>query len=311
MAIYNGTQKIDMSGVAKVYVGTQLVYQKTVDPEWIEQYSSTNSTYGGRYISFDNGTNWTKVTSSSDPYYLRAYSQRIWTDGTYLYSSEGAGKHYKFNDTTKVWDAITWNVDVYGDRIWTDGTDIFFSDINLQYKLNLSTGEWETHTWSSGGTTEIAGNQIWTDGTDIYFSGSNGIYVYNRTNNNWTAVTFINYPAGTSTYQIWSDGIDNYYSSGTTHKVLDKSTRTWSDMTWNGLINFAGTEVMHWNNKIYVRQGTSPYNFYELNVATHTWTLSAEMLNPLTSSKNQFRGARMLSKHGRIQNGAQPFTYRQ
>ena len=28
MAIYNGTQKIDMSGVDKVYVGTQLVYQK-------------------------------------------------------------------------------------------------------------------------------------------------------------------------------------------------------------------------------------------------------------------------------------------
>lgn len=29
MAIYNGTQKIDVSGVDKVYVGTQLVYQKT------------------------------------------------------------------------------------------------------------------------------------------------------------------------------------------------------------------------------------------------------------------------------------------
>ena len=28
MAIYIGTQKIDVSGVDKVYVGTQLVYQK-------------------------------------------------------------------------------------------------------------------------------------------------------------------------------------------------------------------------------------------------------------------------------------------
>ena len=32
MAIYNGTQKINMSGVDKVYVGTQLVYQK-ITPE--------------------------------------------------------------------------------------------------------------------------------------------------------------------------------------------------------------------------------------------------------------------------------------
>lgn len=312
MAIYNGTQKINMSGVDKVYVGTQLVYQKTTDPEWIEQYSNTSVTYGGRYISFDNGTTWAKVTSSGDPYYIYSYPIRIWTDRTYLYSSEDAGKHYKFNDTTKIWDSITWNVNVSGDKIWTDGTDIFYSNgTSTQYKLNLSTGQWETHTWDSGSTANIYGNQIWTDGTDIYHSTSSTISVYSRANNNWTTVTFTNDPAGPNTYQIWSDGADTYYSSGTTQKILDKSTKTWSDMTWTGLTNFAGTELIHWNNKIYVRQGASPYNFYELNVATHTWTLSSEMTNPLTSSRNNFRGARMLSKHGRVQNGAQPFTYRQ
>ncbi len=33
MAIYNGTQKVKLSGIAKVYVGNQLVYQKVV-PQW-------------------------------------------------------------------------------------------------------------------------------------------------------------------------------------------------------------------------------------------------------------------------------------
>ena len=34
MAIYNGTQKINMSGIDKVYVGSQLVYQKQLPPSW-------------------------------------------------------------------------------------------------------------------------------------------------------------------------------------------------------------------------------------------------------------------------------------
>ena len=42
MAIYNGTQKINVSGVDKIYVGTQLVYQK--GPSWKNVWHNEAST---------------------------------------------------------------------------------------------------------------------------------------------------------------------------------------------------------------------------------------------------------------------------
>lgn len=48
MAIYIGTQKIDVSGVDKVYVGTQLVYQKAPQPQWHTEWEGNRRVgYGG------------------------------------------------------------------------------------------------------------------------------------------------------------------------------------------------------------------------------------------------------------------------
>lgn len=73
MAIYNGTQKINVSGVDKIYVGTQLVYQNT--PPVLESITLSGQTtslnrgasfkFGGTVTAhYDNGST-ANVTSQS------------------------------------------------------------------------------------------------------------------------------------------------------------------------------------------------------------------------------------------------------
>lgn len=72
MAIYNGTQKVSMSGVEKIYVGTQLVYQNTPVLTSITLSGQTTSLNRGASFSFggtvtahyDNGST-ANVTSST------------------------------------------------------------------------------------------------------------------------------------------------------------------------------------------------------------------------------------------------------
>ena len=72
MAIYNGTQKVKVSGVAKVYVGTQIVYQNAPVLTSITLSGQTTSLNRGAAFSFggtvtahyDNGST-ADVTSST------------------------------------------------------------------------------------------------------------------------------------------------------------------------------------------------------------------------------------------------------
>ena len=69
MAIYNGTQKINMSGIDKVYVGSQLVYQKQLPPSW--------------HTIFEGDKTWTSANNN--------VNRRDWTDPIIETASE-----YKF-----------------------------------------------------------------------------------------------------------------------------------------------------------------------------------------------------------------------
>lgn len=67
MAIYNGTQKVKPSGVSKVYVGSQLVYQgkgwhTIYEGSWSKTWTSSTST---------GTTNICSLTNSNEPMKLR------------------------------------------------------------------------------------------------------------------------------------------------------------------------------------------------------------------------------------------------
>lgn len=77
MAIYIGTQKIDVSGVDKVYVGTQLVYQQVV-PVYVTAISTSGQTteynlndtfsYNGTCTAtYSDGTTATVIPTASSP----------------------------------------------------------------------------------------------------------------------------------------------------------------------------------------------------------------------------------------------------
>lgn len=84
MAIYNGTQKVSVSGIDKVYVGTQLVYQKAAAKTLV------SVTYGSPMIQdFDVGTTFTPTPL------IATYS-----DGTTAYVQDSAT--YTGNNTSTV-----------------------------------------------------------------------------------------------------------------------------------------------------------------------------------------------------------------
>lgn len=129
MAIYNGTQKVSVSGIDKVYVGTQLVYQKAaakvLQSITLSGYNSrlakgSTYVYGGTVTAnYSDGTT-ADVTSSA------SYSRyNMSTAGTYqvLVTYDEGGVHtYKYYTLT-----------VYGSNTLFQGTKTY------SWKLSNST----------------------------------------------------------------------------------------------------------------------------------------------------------------------------
>lgn len=95
MAIYNGTQKIDMSGVAKVYVGTQLVYQKAPQKTWVTLFTGTKTFSAGASTS----TNWDIGIHQTDIYKFRitcSFKVRSYASGS---AKHGQISQYNPSDT--------------------------------------------------------------------------------------------------------------------------------------------------------------------------------------------------------------------
>lgn len=150
MAIYNGTQKVSLSGIAKVYVGTQLVYQKTapVGPVTVTtsvgnlgaHYQWTNNEYVGGasvqdywYLDYNASTPQIEVNGSNTSggtYY-----------GTPKYNTSSGGqlRLYGSNDGTTIWTPNGQNYML----IWQGGANKKFTDITITFTAsNTSTCLW-------------------------------------------------------------------------------------------------------------------------------------------------------------------------
>ena len=191
----------------------------------------------------------------------------IWTDGDYIYASNGK-THYKLDKATSTWRITSWKglTSFFGDRVWTDGNNIYYSNGNEQYVLNKSTSTWSTKTWN--GLTNFKGYNVWTDGNNIYYSNGNEQYVLNKSTSTWSTKTW----NGLTNFKgdnVWTDGNNIYYSNTTSAQyVLNKTTSTWVVKSWKGYNNIQGEFVWTDGDNIYYSIGSS---HYVLDIALSTW----------------------------------------
>lgn len=79
-----------------------------------------------------------------------AYPRCFWQDYGGNTHYDYGSVHYVYNDDTKIWSSVTWNISIQaGDFIWTDGTTIYYSNSSNQYYLDRDTNTWIVKTWSS------------------------------------------------------------------------------------------------------------------------------------------------------------------
>ena len=191
----------------------------------------------------------------------------IWTDGDYIYASNGTS-HYKLDKATSTWYITSWKglTNFLGEYVWTDGNNIYYSNRNEQYVLNKSTSTWSAKAWS--GLTNFKGTDIWTDGNNIYYSNGNEQYVLNKSTSIWSAKAW-NGLTNFKGYSVWTDGVNIYYSNTTSAQyVLNKTTSTWVVKNWKGYNNLQGEYVWTDGDNIYYSTGSA---HYVLDVVTSTW----------------------------------------
>ena len=193
----------------------------------------------------------------------------IWTDGDYIYASNGK-THYKLDKATSTWRITSWKglTSFFGDRVWTDGNNIYYSNGNEQYVLNKSTSTWSTKTWN--GLTNFKGTNVWTDGINIYYSNGNEQYVLNKSTSTWSTKAWNGLTNFKGT-DVWTDGNNIYYSNTTSAQyVLNKTTSTWVVKSWEGYKNIQGEFVWTDGDNIYYSSGSL---HYVLDIALSRWNL--------------------------------------
>ena len=94
-----------------------------------QQYFYYNGTQGA-YLS--NNT-WTAATLS-----VSMYGKNMWTDGKYIYASEGNNHYLPSTGEAVSFSGLT---NFYGRYIWTDGINIYYSSGSTQYKYNKTFNE--------------------------------------------------------------------------------------------------------------------------------------------------------------------------
>lgn len=171
MAIYNGTQKIDMTGIDKVYVGIQLVYQKSspIVLDYITLANYTTSLEKGSAFSFGgtvtahytNGTT-ADVTSSTT---FSGYDMS--TAGTYTvtasYTENSVTKTATYQLTvTKAWTTV-WSGNTkfgYGGKTTTTtlATVPFVS--GMKFRVTFTGMSGTIQQYDSGSVTYIPSNRV-------------------------------------------------------------------------------------------------------------------------------------------------------
>ena len=124
-------------------------------------------------------------------------------------------------------------------NIWTDGLNFYFSSIEMQYKFNASTQEWEKIHWKNNNN--FNGYQVWLDyNNNVYCESYRLSYdqtilgaTYNGSHS-WEYISpthqYSSFVLDGSGEHVWSDGEIIYYSYQGDNKILDR-TNGWLNVS--------------------------------------------------------------------------------
>lgn len=195
MPIYIGTQKIDVSGVEKVYVGTQLVYQNTPVLSSITISGQTTSLSRGASFSFggtvtahySNGSTANVTTASTFSGYNMA------TAGTYTvtvsYTENNVTKTTTYQLTVnKAWSTIWSGTKTITFGTWDSAASPVYPSAVSITNPNLTGNQTFRVTWAETTNTDSASTQ-WTkayynNGTATTTKPGNIQFTINTSENN-------------------------------------------------------------------------------------------------------------------------------
>ena len=269
MPIYNGTQKVKPSGIAKVYVGTQLVYQSisVVSIALSGQTTTFNVgdtfAFGGTVTAtYSNGSTANVTNSTTFSGYNMSVAGTYTVTASYTFNGTTVTAsysitvtnpmpdlyynfEYKLNTSTKGFDPVTWtkptswNDRVYANHIWGDGTNLranYYNGYNSSLKQSFNINV-DTLTITDNNTSaNLNGDYMWipyNNTNNIYNSGgvnsNSTFYSYNKSSNNWSTLNI-----GQSSYQTY--GIDMIYDvySNTNWYINGSTAYKWNgDTSWS------------------------------------------------------------------------------
>lgn len=168
MAIYIGTQKIDVSGVDKVYVGTQLVYQHTI-PVYVTAISTSGQTieynlndtfsYNGTCTAtYSNGTTATVTPTASSPDMSTAGTKTV----TLSYTEDGITVTTSYNITVYQTYTISYKKcmaqsTIPSSKTVRSGYALTSTDLPTRTDSN-----WSLTGWSTDGSTAVTAGTVVT-----------------------------------------------------------------------------------------------------------------------------------------------------
>lgn len=232
-----------------------------------------------------NGDNWefkewfaTNSDSPSTPYRWAPNSTYLWTDGSNVYYSYASSQKV-LDVSTSTWNPKTWTFSgisadsvLYGDCIWTDGSNIYCSNDSYStarnYRLNPSTGIWESVTFT-GGPEKLRGKYVWRTQNNTYYSKGTTTYKLDPSTLTWTSTGWnieISKPWYDGQYWHSSTGFDGGY-------ILNAAETSWTASSNKVEMHLMGSNMWYGGNRVFMSIQAVPLGAsttYELDLVNNT-----------------------------------------
>lgn len=153
-------------------------------------------------------------------------------------------------------------------NFWQSGNIVFYSDHHGSYRLNLSTGKWDSVEWTfeNGTSVTVFGNDVWHWKGNTYYSNGDGLYIY-KGNFIWHKIQ--TYWGESEAFDpvhfrygryYWSVDDKLYYSDRENHyevlnaNLTNESAHDYREWVFNKIYlqgSFTGSDVWSWDGHAY------------------------------------------------------------
>jgi fibronectin type 3 domain-containing protein/N-acetylneuraminic acid mutarotase len=233
----------------------------------------------------------------------------LWNGADFVYSLRGGNTNnfYRYTISTNAWAALTatglGTINSDSTTLATDGTYIYAlrgNGTNTFYRYTISNdaGGWTTMT-NAPATIADGGNLVYPgSGSYIYATrGTNttSFYAYHIGNNNWTTLDPTDPTVAVSTGgRLESDGTNLFMTPGlgnTNMYRYNVAGNTWTTLGRMPFAPFYGSDLTHYNGKIYATAGNYANTFWEYTISGGTWRQLKSIQNDTTNERGLYNGA--------------------